>query len=354
MDILKKIAVYLCLGLLLSSSFLGSTDVILADGGINTADVLNNSSKTINQSKIDSILQKSREVASETIENNINQYSRMTDSNQLVNYFLIEGDTGYFYEITASEEETLTIVDIDTFTTEDTTYNQDDQISTASVLLEGGIGGKATIAGNGNYISSTVTVANSTDMGTTLNGIAYIYSGFSGKNTAGYPVESDVGLQYSKNNAGTFKWKPYFFLTVTTPTGKLSYNGSHLASYNKVNDQNGFKLGSNVTMSVYRNINGNTRLSQIGTAICTDQTCYTKGDTNLTSIVELAGTNVASVSGWKVLATLGGSDDVKGKNYAKFTGINVDGVTKTPVVYGEDKATVTVGSGTATITVSNP
>ncbi|SDE87788.1 protein of unknown function, YrpD [Fontibacillus panacisegetis] len=387
---MKKILILFYLTVLLSTSLLGSTDVVKAKEAL-SPEVKNMSIKTISQSKIDSIVQQSREVAKETKENNKHSNRQLIDdTNQLINYFLIEGDTGYFYEMTPDEEETLQVFDIestvDTSNAQDNNFintqdnelvnaqdnelvnaqdndfinTQDNELVNAQEIglfnvlsanyLPDGIGGRVKIAGNGNYITSTVTLPTTTQMGNTQTGIAYIYSGFSGMKSSGASIETDMGLQYSKNNNGTFKWKPYLKWSADNTFGF----GTHLPSNNVVNDQNGFKMGSNVTMTIYRNVNGNTRLSQLGTAICSDVNCYSQKETFLTSIVEVAGTNVSSVTKWKLLATIAGSDSVKGKSYAKFTGVNVDGVTKTPVADGADYATITVGTGTATITVSNP
>ncbi|OMF52603.1 hypothetical protein BK138_21200 [Paenibacillus rhizosphaerae] len=152
------------------------------------------------------------------------------------------------------------------------------------------------------------------------------------------------------------------------PSFLIYFNGNHnktmtyKTGYDQVQYQNGYVPGTEVGFAIWRNYSDSTisnavRFKTIGTANCANSSCTTKQQTPLTSILEVANTNVTSIGNWKVLATiakdpLDTSTVVQGKTHAKFSNVRIDGVNYTPGNTIEDYATVTTGSYYATISVS--
>ncbi|MCZ8519835.1 MULTISPECIES: YrpD family protein [Paenibacillus] len=275
-----------------------------------------------------------------------------TASKSAVNYLLIEGNTHYLYEKNGVDEAEKVYVYESEAPAAASEARAKGAVAAAAVNLPDGIGGKAVVTKNGSYFNATVRTATAAQLTGAPSGATYIYGGFSGTGrkydgtSTSYPVEADMGLQYS-NSYGYVKWTPMLSFY-----NGVKSNGSFQSGYDKVQYKNGYKGGVDLNLTTYRNVNGNTRLSVSGTAECPDMACTSQTDTYLTSVVEVAGTNVSSVSKWKMLATIAGSETVTGKNYAQFKNVNVDGVTQTPTVEAEDYATVSISGSTATINVS--
>ncbi|MGG4036534.1 YrpD family protein [Paenibacillus cisolokensis] len=300
--------------------------------------------KAVSQSKLDEVLQRSRKKAQEEIVKNA-ALLKSNETEQVINYYYIEDGIGYFYELTPENSETYIVGDVVEESEEESSFS-------ALATIPNGIGGRAVIRQNGNYLTTTVRTATQAQMGSTTNGIAWTYSGFSGvgdsaSGNPGFTVEADMGLQYS-NSWGYVIWKPHVGYYNGT-----QLRGTFLSGYDQVQYKNGFKGGTDVNFSVYRNVNNNLRLTQSGYAECGDMNCNNTSDTWLTSILEIANTKVTSVTQWKILATVAGSEDVTGNNYADFKNIMVDGVAKTPVIDAQEYATINISGNRATITVSH-
>ncbi|WP_426449677.1 YrpD family protein [Paenibacillus sp. S-38] len=305
--------------------------------------------------KVKELVQKGRQVSAD---NALKRAAKLGVSAQTdvtekdaVNYLLIEGGKHYLYEKNGLDGAEKVYVYDQAPDTQAAAVQAKGQVTTAAVNLPDGIGGKAVVAKNGSYMNATVRTATAAQLTGAPSGATYIYGGFSGvgkgsNGSTSYPVEADMGLQYS-NAYGYVKWTP-----ILSYYNGVKSNGSFLASYDKVQYKNGFKGGVDLNLTTYRNYNGNTRLSISGTAECPDMACTSQTDTYLTSVMEVAGTNVSSVTKWKMLATIAGSETITGKNYAQFKNVNVDGVSQTPTIEAEDYATVTVSGSTVTINVS--
>ncbi|WP_077735701.1 YrpD family protein [Bacillus sonorensis] len=109
----------------------------------------------------------------------------------------------------------------------------------------------------------------------------------------------------------------------------------------------GFRPGSTVQMTIYKNLNGNTRATFWGT----NNHGYTGR-----IIAEIKGSNIGSISKWKTPATAAVSTESQRSaiiaNFStSFTGIKIDHKTVTPVVDIEDCATVNTSAGSVNITV---
>ncbi|WP_458120842.1 YrpD family protein [Paenibacillus sp. Z6-24] len=343
--IVKLSSIGLSFALFLS---MGSSTSAAAANVEDQLSINNQTDQNISDAKISEILDISRQVADEYKQSNVRTLGA-SETKQVIDYYRIEEDKGYFYEITPDQKESLTILDLEDVE-QNSTSPSANSLAAANTGLPDGIGGRAVIRKNGSYLNTTVRTATASQMGNTANGIAWTYSGFSGtgvRSSGGIgSVEADMGLQYSKAY-GYVKWTPHIGFS----NGDKKY-GDPLTGYDKLQYRNGFVEGSDVNFSVYRNINNNTRLSQSGYGVCADMNCTNTADTYLTSILEVASTKVSSVSQWKVLATIAGSESVTGKNYARFSNINIDGVPATPIVDQEDYANITVSGNSATISVS--
>lgn len=299
--------------------------------------------------RIQEVLEKGRSVGA------IETFSIQADQedSSLVNYMLIDGNTRYLYEKSPVQDKEKIVVYEDTQPAKQPApAAASDQLQAVAASLPGGIGGKAVVKKNGSYVNATVRLATASQLTGAPSGATYTYMGFSGTgrkydgSTNNFSIETDMGLQYS-NAYGYVKWTPILGLY----NGKKMH-GSYLSGYEKVQYKNGFKGGSDVNLTAYRNLNGNTRLSVSGYAVCPDMGCSQQKDTYLTSVMEVANSNVSSVNKWKMLATIAGSENVTGHNYAEFKNVNVDGVSQVPTVEAEDYATVSVSGSTVKINVS--
>ncbi|MEC0231970.1 YrpD family protein [Paenibacillus alba] len=301
--------------------------------------------------KVEAVLSKARQAAAEETGLAFGARSVGPGTETAVNYVFIDGNTGYFYEKSPIfDREKLYVYEVKA----ESLQNSPVGVEAALVTdLPNGIGGKAVVNKNGSYINATVRTAVQSQLSGAPSGATYIYSGFSGTGRKydgtnnNFPVEADMGLQYS-NAYGYVKWTP-----VLGFYNGIHNNGSFLSGYEKVQYKNGFKGGTDVNLTAYRNVNGNTRLSISGYAVCPDSACSQTADTYLTSIMEFANTNVTSVSKWKMLATIAGSENVTGHIYTEFKNVNLDGAAQTPTKEAEDYATVSISGSTVTINVSH-
>ncbi|WIM40149.1 YrpD family protein [Paenibacillus sp. PK4536] len=334
---------------LFSSLIAPTSPVAIAASTTDGVSISNETDQKIQDSKLAEILDTSRKIASEYKKNNLRSLN-VSETKQVIDYYRIENETGYFYETTPDNKESLVIIDLND-TPLDKNIAESTSVAAAISSIPSGIGGRAVISKNGSYLNATVTTATASQMGSTKSGIGWIYSGFNGtgkrSNGTNYSMGTDMGLQYS-NAYGYVKWTPYVLLN----DGGKEIFGDPLRGYDKLQYKNGFVGGTDVNFTVYKNVNNNTRLSLIGFGVCADMECNNTEDTYLTSIIEVAGTNINTVSTWKVLATVAGSENVTGKNYARFSNINLDGNAVTPVVDAQDYATVSVSGNNATINVS--
>lgn len=122
----------------------------------------------------------------------------------------------------------------------------DTQVAKAASQLPKGIGGRAYLNSSGAVFTAKIklpdTVKNDDSVST-----PYIYSGFSAKSG----TEADIGLQYSKQYN---VWKP--LMKVGSKNEETYIEGKDKFTYNK-----GFRPGSTVQMTIYKNLNGNTRMT---------------------------------------------------------------------------------------------
>lgn len=106
-------------------------------------------------------------------------------------------------------------------------------------------------------------------------------------------------------------------------------------------------LGSTVQLTIYKNLNGNTRATYWGT----NNDGYTGR-----IISELAQTNVGSVSKWKALATVAVTSEdqrpyIKSNFSTAFTNITIDNKAVTPVIDTQDFAKLTVSGSSVSMSV---
>ncbi|MBS9443727.1 YrpD family protein [Photorhabdus heterorhabditis] len=113
--------------------------------------------------------------------------------------------------------------------------------------ITNGIGGRAIINNTGSILITKIALPEIKE-GSSFKaegGTLYVYSGFSGQ------VESDIGFQYST----TYNvWKPIM---------KVGSRGQETVQYIEGKDNftytNGFKPGSEVQLTIYKNLNGATK-----------------------------------------------------------------------------------------------
>lgn len=204
------------------------------------------------------------------------------------------------------------------------------QVAEAASKLPKGIGGRAYLNSTGSIFTAKIQLPSNIEV---ANATAYIYSGFSAKNG----TESDIGLQYST----TYKvWKP--LMKVGSKNEETYIEGKEQFTYTK-----GFRPGSTVQMTIYKNLNGNTRATFWGT----NNDGYTGR-----IIMEIQGTNISTLLRWKTLATAAVSsesqrDAIRANFSAAFNGITIDNKAVTPVVDTQDFATVVPSGNNVTISV---
>ncbi|TWG66456.1 uncharacterized protein YrpD [Bacillus subtilis J26] len=198
----------------------------------------------------------------------------------------------------------------------------------AASQLTDGIGGRAYLNSTGAIFVTKIQLPSSIQVS---NGTAYIYSGFSGG------TESDIGFQYSdKYNV----WKPYM---------KVGSKGQDQVQYleggSQFTNTKGFRPGSTVQLTIYKNLNGNTRATYWGT---------NNAGYNGRLISEISKTNVGSISKWKALATVattGSRQSIKSNFSTSFTNITIDNKEITPVIDTQDFAKVTVSGNSVSLSV---
>ncbi|HFK1753530.1 hypothetical protein CN936_18695 [Bacillus cereus] len=182
--------------------------------------------------------------------------------------------------------------------------------------IKKGIGGRSILNSTGSVLTTKVTLPEIKNNNGTLKakgGELYIYSGFSG------PVESDIGFLYSE----TYNvWKPYM---------KVGGNKEpiYIEGKDEFTNLNGFKPGTEVQLTIYKNLNGNTRATYWGT--------NGKGYTGRL-ISEIKNTNISKVNNWKALSTIAVKDDSQTKNIkvntqyrATFSDILIDNKPINPI-----------------------
>ncbi|ASB61045.1 hypothetical protein SC22_12195 [Bacillus sp. A053] len=208
----------------------------------------------------------------------------------------------------------------------------DAQVAKAASQLPKGIGGRAYLNSTGAVFTAKINLPDTVKYDTVST--PYIYSGF--RATSG--TEADIGLQYSKQYN---VWKP--LMKVGSKNEETYIEGKDKFTYNK-----GFRPGSTVQMTIYKNLNGNTRMTLWGT----NNDGYTGR-----IITEIQGTNIGTISKWKTLATAAVSyesqrDAIKTAFSTSFNSITIDNKAITPVVDTQDFAKVSVSGNNVTISVN--
>ncbi len=194
--------------------------------------------------------------------------------------------------------------------------------------LSKGIGGRTYINSNGSILVTKIQLPSSMSVS---NGTAYIYSGFTGSK------EADIGLQYSS----TYNvWKPT--MKVGANNQETYIEGKNDFTYTK-----GFKPGSTVQMTIYKNLNGHTRATFWGT----NNVGYTGR-----IITEIQNSNIGSVTKWKLLSTVAVTDDIYRKDIranfsTRFTDITLDSRAVTPVIDTQDFTSIQVSGNTVNMQV---
>ncbi|GGE78578.1 YrpD family protein [Priestia taiwanensis] len=199
-----------------------------------------------------------------------------------------------------------------------------------------GIGGRTIVNSTGSTLTTKVTlpVIKENSSFKVTDGTVYVYSGFAGS------VESDIGFQYSP----TYDvWKPYMKVgSRTNDQVKYLEGGANFTG------SNGFKPGSEVQLTIYKNLNGSTRATYWGTSA--------KGFTGRL-ISEMQNTNVGSIKNWKVLSTVANTveSEIKvNKGYsATFRDITVDNNPSSLTVHAQEHAYTTTNGNTATINITS-
>ena len=272
--------VMICSGVLLMTS-----NVVVTNNASALEPITNNlETKLTKDIKLDNFLEEAREVMSKE------KNQLQSDEDQVFLYQLVDESTNelYFYENAMGEET------VDIFELKD---NNTDSSTDTLANLHGGIGARQYIPTSGHgTLTTTVTLPRNVE---SLNGTAYIYSGFTGT------VESDMGLQFVRKIDGVNNaWVPYLKVgdIVFTDTGTNFAPG-----YNQVQYRNGFAPGADITFVVDSNYNGTgrARLKQMGYAIHA-KLDGSGGTTYLTSIIE-AKNSSGRPSKFKVLATVAGN-----------------------------------------------
>ncbi|MEC1260645.1 YrpD family protein [Bacillus swezeyi] len=206
----------------------------------------------------------------------------------------------------------------------------DAQVAKAASQLPNGIGGRAYLNSTGSVFTAKIKLPDTIQI---ENATAYIYSGFRAKNG----TESDIGLQYST----VYKvWKP--LMKVGSKNEETYIEGKEQFTNHK-----GFRPGSTVQMTIYKNLNGNTRATFWGT----NNDGYTGR-----IIMEIQGTNIGTLLKWKTLATAAVSSESQRSSITagfstSFTNITIDQKAVTPVVDTQDFAKVIPSGNNVTISV---
>ncbi|MEI1421538.1 hypothetical protein EFK13_09765 [Bacillus cabrialesii] len=209
----------------------------------------------------------------------------------------------------------------------------DTQVAKAASQLPKGIGGRAYLNSTGAVFTAKIKLPDTVKHNDSVS-TSYIYSGFSAKNG----TEADIGLQYSDQ----YKvWKP--LMKVGSKNEETYIEGKDKFTYTK-----GFRPGSTVQMTIYKNLNGNTRMTLWGT----NNDGYTGR-----IITEIQGTNIGAISKWKTLATAAVSyesqrDAIKTTFSTSFNNITIDNKAVTPVIDTQDNAKVSVSGNNVTISVN--
>ncbi|MEC4030353.1 MULTISPECIES: YrpD family protein [Bacillus] len=208
----------------------------------------------------------------------------------------------------------------------------DAQVAKAASQLPKGIGGRAYLNSTGAVFTAKINLPDTVKYDTVST--PYIYSGF--RATSG--TEADIGLLYSKQYN---VWKP--LMKVGSKNEETYIEGKDKFTYNK-----GFRPGSTVQMTIYKNLSGNTRMTLWGT----NNDGYTGR-----IITEIQGTNIGTISKWKTLATAAVSyesqrDAIKATFSTSFNNITIDNKAVTPVVDTQDFAKVSVAGNNVTISVN--
>ncbi|WOC58724.1 YrpD family protein [Bacillus halotolerans] len=209
----------------------------------------------------------------------------------------------------------------------------DTQVAKAASQLPKGIGGRAYLNSTGAVFTAKIKLPDTVNIQDSVS-TPYIYSGFSAKNG----TEADIGLQYSKQYN---VWKP--LMKVGSKNDETYIEGKEKFTYNK-----GFRPGSTVQMTIYKNLNGNTRMTLWGT----NNDGYTGR-----IIMEIQGTNIGTLSKWKTLATAAVSAEsqrsaIKATFATTFNNITIDNKAVTPVVDTQDFAKVLPSGNNVTISVN--
>lgn len=344
---------------------------------IQNFDVINQAKAS--QTNIQNFINQARQVSLEYAPSKSSKLNKSVSEPQVFNYTYVDGDVGYFYELSPLEDQEF----VATYPAGDNNTKQDiappeDIISNQNVFnsepavfnaaaavdpIGDGVGGKATVSKNGS-VESFVIHTPSTTTGPTAR--TYIYSGFSGTgvgktSTTLRTIETDMGLVFS-NAYGVNKWQPTInYYWGNTVDGHDS-PGDRVSPYNEVWYMNGYIPNNDINVTIYRNLNNNTRLSTAGYAYY-EKHDGTGGNSYLTAVTEIANTKVSSTTSWKYLATIADSvikvngvnvpqGDAAGSVVGYFKNIILDNVAVAPVLAIQDFASVGISGNNVTITVS--
>ncbi|MDF9840633.1 MULTISPECIES: YrpD family protein [unclassified Paenibacillus] len=337
-----------------------------------------NQAKT-SQSNIQDFINQARQVSLEYAPSKSSKLNKLVSDPQVFNYTYVDGDVGYFYELSSLDDQefvaTYPAGDVNTkqdvASPEDIISNQNVFNSKTAVFnaaaavdpIGDGVGGKATVSKNGS-VETFVIHTPATTTGPTAR--TYIYSGFSGTgvgktSTTLRTIETDMGLVFS-NAYGVNKWQPTINYYWGNAVDGHDSPGDRISPYNEVWYMNGYIPNNDINVTIYRNLNNNTRLSTAGYAYYQKHD-GTGGNSYLTAVTEIANTKVSSTTSWKYLATIADTvikkdgvnipqGDAAGSVVVTFKNIILDNVAVAPVLAIQDFASVGISGNNVTISVS--
>ncbi|MGG4033866.1 YrpD family protein, partial [Paenibacillus cisolokensis] len=301
----------------------------------------------VQQSKIDFVLNRIN-----VAKNEIKASKNIATESSALNYTYMDiaDEIQYSFEEVPGQDPTLTISVLEA-SKADANQIQNSTDATLNSIPDG-IGGRATIsqALSGSMLTTDILLGTDAQLSGTADQAGKTYAGFLA--ASGQAV--DAGLSYTTSTTGIGRWRPNMLVY----SGGTNYHGTFKDGYSGATTRNGYKPGTTISYVLWKNYTDSTiskaiRLKVMGYAHCADSYCNNPTQTYLTSIIEAGGTNVGTLSYWKLVATVAGTEgSTYGKNYAKFSNIQVDGTAYTPVKSAEDYATVTISGNTVTINVS--
>lgn len=336
---------------------------IFADGGeeyitasnftLSNVSVENESNYKLNTQELQQIIDRATGVASDELTQFKTSSANLNSSSQPVtfNYTFNDDKYEYFYEETATSKN-LWVTDKITYENIEMTND----IQPQADPITGGIGGRVIVPStSGNLFESKWKLASVSELSGAPSESTYIYTGLRSDLVE---VDANVAL----NTAGTGpRWRPRLCVKPNGgPDAGVCKVGVGQPDYNKVHSSNGYVPGTTLTTAFWRSysdpdrgISKAVRLKTTGLAICADAGCYNSTDTNLINILEVNNQNISTMKYFKLLVTIAGPDaSISGNVRSTFSGITLDGVSKTPVLDAKDYAQVSISGNSATIIVS--